>query len=220
MSALYAFIVCLFVFLLIVDIFAVMFRLTGMTIEKSRFQVISLLTSTGFTTKESELITQHPIRRKLASSFMVISYISTLTFISLLVNMLTHSKVDFKNIITILVAVLIIVFVFKSSVIDFIESIVEYIVKKNKFWKEFNSKYLNFLTKHRGYGICEVYLSQNSDLIGVSIKECKLTQIEIKILSIDQGDEFVSFPVPEYVFSQNDKLTVYGNINNIRERFN
>ncbi len=63
-------------------------------------------------------------------------------------------------------------------------------------------------------------MSQNSDLIGVSIKECKLTQIEIKILSIDQGDEYVSFPVPNYVFRQNDKLTVYGNINNIRKRFN
>lgn len=219
MAGIYTFIVCLFIFLLIIDIFAVMFRLTGMSIEKARFQVISLLTSTGFTTKESELITQHPTRRKLASLFMVISYISTLTFISLLVNVLTNSIINTKTMVHLVILILIIIFFLKSSLLDVIENIIEYIVKKTKLWNIFNAKYINFITKHKGYGICEVYISQNSDLIGVSIKECKLTKIEIKILSIDQGDEFISFPIPDYQFKGNDKLTVYGNIQNIRKRF-
>ena len=47
------FILFLMIFLIIVDFFAILFRLTGVPIEKARFQVTSLLTGTGFTPKES-----------------------------------------------------------------------------------------------------------------------------------------------------------------------
>ena len=71
------FILFLMIFLIIVDFFAILFRLTGVPIEKARFQVTSLLTGTGFTTKESEIIVQHPTRRKLAIWLMGFSYAST-----------------------------------------------------------------------------------------------------------------------------------------------
>ena len=49
---------------LLVEILAIVFRITGLDSQKARFQVISILTHTGFTTRESELIAQHPLRRK------------------------------------------------------------------------------------------------------------------------------------------------------------
>jgi hypothetical protein len=52
--------------------FVILFRQTGLKGEVSRFQVISMMTGTGFTTGESELILGHPIRRKLAA--FLISY--------------------------------------------------------------------------------------------------------------------------------------------------
>ena len=70
------------IFLIVVNICSILLRLTGMPIKKARFQVVSLLTSTGFTTRESEMIVQHPVRRKIASWLMVVSYVSTATFIS------------------------------------------------------------------------------------------------------------------------------------------
>ncbi|MPM43777.1 hypothetical protein SDC9_90454 [bioreactor metagenome] len=107
-------IICLIIFLIIIDIFAVLFRLTGLSREKARFQVISLLTSTGYTTRESELITQHPIRRKLASALMVVSYVSTLTFISFLVNMLSNSLINIKSLSAIILFVICAVFFLKA----------------------------------------------------------------------------------------------------------
>ena len=41
-----------------------MFRLTGMSEDKARFQVISLLTNSGFTTSESELILKSKKKKK------------------------------------------------------------------------------------------------------------------------------------------------------------
>jgi hypothetical protein len=69
----------------------VLFKLTGLSEEKARFQVISLLTGSGFTTKEAELITQHPSRRKLAQILMVIGYVGFLTVLSFFVNIIEKS---------------------------------------------------------------------------------------------------------------------------------
>jgi len=213
------FIICLVIFLVVIDIFAILFRLTGMTIEKARFQVISLLTGTGYTTKESELIAQHPTRRKLASALMVTSYVSTLTFISFLVNMLSKSLINAKSILAITIFIVCAIMFFKSSLLEKIEDIIEHIVENSLLWKKINSRYLNFITKHKGYSICEVYLSENSDIIGVSIEESKLSFIEIKVLNIDQGHELINFPKPDYIFRANDKLTVYGNTHSIKHKF-
>ena len=45
------------VYLFVIEAFSVAFKLTGMATKKIRFQVASLFTSSGFTTSESELIT-------------------------------------------------------------------------------------------------------------------------------------------------------------------
>ncbi|MGL5329917.1 MAG: TrkA C-terminal domain-containing protein [Peptostreptococcaceae bacterium] len=219
MISIATFIICLIIFIIIIDIFAVLFRLTGMPIDKARFQVISLLTSTGYTTKESELIAQHPTRRKLASALMITSYVSTLTFISFLVRILSNSLLNIKSIAMLLVFITLATMFLKSPMLDFVENIIEHIIENSSLWKKINTRYLNFITKHKGYSICEVYLSENHELIGVSIKESKLTDIEIKVLSVDQGHDFINFPYPEYVFEENDKLTVYGNTHNIKMKF-
>ncbi|MGL4912164.1 MAG: cation:proton antiporter regulatory subunit, partial [Romboutsia sp.] len=108
---------------------------------------------------------------------------------------------------------------FKSPILETFEDIIEHLVEKSWLWKKSNPKYLNFITKHKGYSICEVYLSEDSDLIGKSIVESKLSSIEIKVLSIDQGHELINFPTPKYVFQEHDKLMVYGNTKNIRHTF-
>jgi Trk-type K+ transport system membrane component len=54
------FLLSIVIFLIVVEVITVLFKLTGLSEEKARFQVISLLTGSGFTTKEAELITQHP----------------------------------------------------------------------------------------------------------------------------------------------------------------
>ena len=44
------------VYMILVEIFTIMFMMTGLSHTRSVFQVISLLTSSGFTTAESEVI--------------------------------------------------------------------------------------------------------------------------------------------------------------------
>lgn len=56
----------------IVRIAGVAMRLTGLPENIARFQCLSALTGTGFTTHESEMIVNYPIRRRILVALMVI----------------------------------------------------------------------------------------------------------------------------------------------------
>ena len=76
------------VYLFLIKIFTVLFRITGLTNEKAKFQAISLLTSCGFTTSESEIIANDKARRKIAVVAMIIGYAFSVIIVSLVLNLL------------------------------------------------------------------------------------------------------------------------------------
>lgn len=219
MNIIITFFVFLFIFLGIIELFSVLMVLTGMENSKAKFQVVSLLTSTGYTTKESEMIVQHPIRRKIATWIMIFGYVSSVTFVSFLVNILMQKSI--VSITTVFITILIIIIVIKfRKLIDLMESKIEDVIRKNDAWIKFN-KYTNqLICRRKGYGIMEIYLPEDSFLVGETILSANLSKLEIQILNIDKGDKFINFPNIEYKFEHKDKLTVYGNIKNIQKLFN
>lgn len=72
----------------IVEFFTMLLRITGLTQEKARFQVISLLTNSGYSTQESELIVKVLPRRRIARSVMLFGYVFSITIVSVFVNAL------------------------------------------------------------------------------------------------------------------------------------
>lgn len=85
------------IYIFIIEIFTVLFRLTGLTEDVARFQVISLLTACGFTTSKSEVITITKRRRRLASIAILFGYIFSLIIVSVVVNVflsMTASEVN------------------------------------------------------------------------------------------------------------------------------
>ena len=88
---LFSFIILLY--WVITELFTFFFRLTGLPAEKARFQVISLLTGTGFTTRESEIILSSRIRRRLARVTMLFGYVFNVTIVSAFINVFLSMKV-------------------------------------------------------------------------------------------------------------------------------
>ena len=75
------------IYLVMIEIFSVLFRISGLTKEKSVFQTISLLTTAGFTTSESEVIVTNKMRRRIAIAAMVTGNIFSVVIVSLLINL-------------------------------------------------------------------------------------------------------------------------------------
>jgi hypothetical protein len=57
---------------IVVRIASTIMRLTGLPDNVARFQCLSALTGTGFTTRESELIVNYPIRRRVLMTLMIL----------------------------------------------------------------------------------------------------------------------------------------------------
>ena len=85
-TSLILFVLVFMIYIMLSDIITIFFRLTGLTEEKARFQVISLLTNSGFTTKESEAVVSSKVRRKLARATMMFGYAFNVTIVSVMVN--------------------------------------------------------------------------------------------------------------------------------------
>ena len=77
----------------ITELFTIFFRFTGLPEEKARFQVISLLTGCGFTTRESEMILSNRRRRRLARITMLFGYVFNITIVSAFINVFLSLKV-------------------------------------------------------------------------------------------------------------------------------
>ena len=82
------------IYWVIIELFTFFFHLTGLTTDRARFQVISLLTGTGFTTRESELVLSSRRRRRLARVTMLFGYVFNITIVSAFINVFLSMKLS------------------------------------------------------------------------------------------------------------------------------
>ena len=80
------------IYWIITELFTMIFRFTGLPDEKARFQVISLLTGCGFTTRESEMMITSRARRRLARITMLFGYVFNITIVSAFINVFLSLK--------------------------------------------------------------------------------------------------------------------------------
>ena len=84
--------IVIFVSFVVVRIGAIAFELTGLEWSLAKFQSLSCFTGTGFTTKEAELITGNPQRRKIASVLMVLGNAGLVILIASFVSSLVPGR--------------------------------------------------------------------------------------------------------------------------------
>ena len=72
----------LIVSLTVVRIGGTALRLTGMSLDSARFQSISALTGTGFTTQEAETAMHHPLRRRVLIALMFTGHLGVVSLAS------------------------------------------------------------------------------------------------------------------------------------------
>ena len=160
------FLALLAILFFIIEIVTVIFKITGLNEKKARYQVISIITHTGFTTRESELVTQHPLRRKIASYLMILSYVAQVTLISILFRLLQPgSGAGFDLVIIFIVLIVTIIFFTRNKyVISKLDNLLEkYILRQMKV----NRKYRTIdevLKLNEDFAVSEIILEEKSPL--------------------------------------------------------
>lgn len=213
------------VYIVISDIITIFFRLTGMTEEKARFQVISLLTNSGFTTRESEAVVSNKIRRRLARATMLFGYAFTVTIVSTTVNFfMTLSKGELEALfiwIPILLAVLAAFHLLRRSV---------YLKTKFDGWIEGIGNRIMFgpdsnpIVLLEDYGdmvVAHIFLHQVPGILQeVPLKESEImSKYNIMVMMVKKQNGEAAQATADTVLKPNDIIMVLGRRKDIREVF-
>lgn len=225
MGSIILFIVFIIIFTIIIEVFTVLFRLTGLTHEKAKTQVISLLTNSGFTTSESEVILNSKKRRKLAQLTMMFGYSFTVIIVSVVVNIFfTLNRTEMKSVFSVVVVILptlAILFMFmrlktiRSGFDHFIEKIGNNIM----FGKKSNPVVL--IDVYNDMAMAEIFL----EFIPPFLKETRMEDsrlkedYDIQILLLKRSGEVGIMVAGGTVLCSGDIIVVFGNYKNIRTVF-
>ena len=76
----------------VVRVAAVALRQTGLEEATAKFQALSAVSGTGFTTSESETIVNYPVRRRIVTLLMVIGNLGLVTVFATLVVSFVHTE--------------------------------------------------------------------------------------------------------------------------------
>ncbi len=203
---------------IIIEILSLVLKITGLNVQKARFQVISMITHTGFTTRESELITQHPGRRRIASVLMIFSYIAQATLISLLFNIITQDSRQLLYIGLLMLALIVFIIVITRN--KFISSKFDRIVEKfisNRIMKNSEKRSVDEVLKvSPGYGVYEIIIDGENKLCNTTLSKAKLNDMFIHVLKVDRGSNTVDFPSADFTIKLGDILIVYGKLESIK----
>lgn len=221
---LFSFIILLY--WVITELFTFFFRLTGLPAEKARFQVISLLTGTGFTTRESEMILSSRRRRRLARVTMLFGYVFNITIVSAFINVFISMKVVqvgpelFGFLIPLGTVALIFVFMRVPKVHARFENLLRRVADRVFDRKEtFNAVMLidNIGTE----SIVQVTIRYiPEEYRGLSLADTKLrAETGILVMLVERRGGKPAPAGAETVFEPGDKLTVFGDYKTICKAF-
>ena len=221
---LFSFIILLY--WVIAELFTFFFRLTGLPAEKARFQVISLLTGTGFTTRESEIVLSSRQRRRLARVTMLFGYVFNLTIVSAFINVFLSMKVIqageqvFSFLIPLGTAALIFVFMRVPKIHAWGDNLLRRLADRIFNRKEtFNAVML--IDNISSESIAQVTLRHiPEEYRGVSLAETRLrAETGILVMLVERGGGKPVAAQADTVFEEGDKLTVFGDYQTICKAF-
>ncbi|MED5372588.1 MAG: TrkA C-terminal domain-containing protein [Myxococcota bacterium] len=219
MGSVVALIVMCFIAYVIVLAGGTAYELTGLDRETAHFQALSAFTGTGFTTRESERVLRHPLRRQITTILIVFGYAGTATVVATLVRSVDVDSFGqtVLNLAVLAVVTLAIFFLIRRGVLRFLDQPVRRWVARR-----FPSNPLphdDLLTIAPGYGVSKVAVNERSRLAGKTLRESGLRDRQLTVLSVEGRDGVNPVPHPDMEFKWGDKLIVYGELRRVEEIF-
>ncbi|MCK2020209.1 hypothetical protein [Peribacillus frigoritolerans] len=205
------------IIVLVIEISVTLMKLTGLKGTVARFQVISMLTGTGFTTDESKSIIDHPVRRKISMFLILFGAFSLAVIISSISTLLTDDLrlMELSIIIGILLVLTILVKVpilnnrlsnkMKSEMYNHYE-LWEHPIEEVLFIEDEDV-------------VMEIDIYEDSEFIDVKAFDVISHGADINILFIESGEVKIRKELYEYKIKLGDNLFLYGNKKEIEETF-
>jgi amino acid transporter len=194
---------------------------TGMERSRARFQAMSALTGTGFTTREAENIVGHPRRRLIVGWMMFLGSVGIILFLLILLVIIVVGIKPAKPtsavtlVLSALPAVALMVLYWIGVLDKLATSIVNWLKRTAYFKPELSNTEIIY---HAGeYSLARLTIGKAAPEVGCKISDTSLAKSNIKVLAIERGDKVFFYPEAKEVVQAGDHLIYYGRTEEINK---
>lgn len=207
------------------ELFTILFRFTGLPEEKARFQVMSLLTGCGFTTRESEIIISSRGRRRLARVTMLFGYVFNITIVTAFINIFLSLKVTqvehvFQGI---FLPMAVVVLVFTALRMPGVRAWLDNFLARlaGKVLRQGQENAVLLIDYIGQDSIAQVMVRHVPEYLqDVTLAESGLRAKEnLLVMLVERGGKKPAPPTAVTIFRDGDKLTVFGDYRTICRAF-
>jgi len=184
---------------------------TGMSRQYARFQARSAFTGVGFTTSEAERVVNHPVRRRIILTLMLVGNAGIATLVATLLLGFSQSNAgEAASRGFVLAAGLAVIWLLASSGwVD--RKLRRILVRVFGGWGDLQLRdYAGLLKVGADYDIGELHVRERDWIAGRSLAETGLRDEGVIVLGIDHHGEYLGTPDGEAVVRPGDTLVVYG----------
>ncbi len=195
----------------IVRVAAFALELTGVPWEQAKFQALSAFSNSGFTTREAEQIVQHPLRRRIAATLIVLGnagIVTTMgTFAASLVNQETTDSLINAGVVVLAAGFLLALMRWKAF------------TNRTRGWvqgwltRRFDiqpPRADELLRLNEGYHLTRIVIGEKSPVTGKELRQLDLKSWMVQILAIERNNDFKPIPRGTDRLLPEDAIIVYG----------
>lgn len=210
-------IVALILGLLITRIATAILVATGMSFQYAKFQARSAFTGVGFTTSEAEEVVNHPVRRRVVMTLMLLGNLGIAT---LVVTLLGAFQVDrgADALYRVGVILLGVVLVWRLAASRRVESWIQKVMGRVLGGESLKLRdYAGLLQVSGDYDIGELCVRDGDWLCGKPLSRTRLSEEGVIVLGVERGPNYEGTPRGEFVIEPDDILVVYGRSEVLRD---
>lgn len=196
---------------------AVMLELTGMSRDSARFQSRAAYCGVGYSSRESEGIMEHPVRRRIISTLMLMGNAGTATVVATLVLSFRGVEHWVGKLVILIVGLSAIYLISNSRWVD--EQLRRFVQwALTKYTSLDLNDYTALLHLAKGYSILEVEVQQGDWLSGNDLKTLALPKEGVLVLGVRRrSGDYVGAPTATTKVEAGDSLTLYGKLDRLEE---
>lgn len=220
MVAVVTLVVIAMVSLLAVRTGATALMMTGLSWDAASFQSYSAFFGVGFTTREAEMVVNHPIRRRIIRDLILVGNIGvTSAAATLVATMIQNSKglQPVYTVIGLLVGVGLLIYLTRVS---WVQRIIDYFIQRTLKQAGLVRilDYELLLRIQHGYVVSEIDIIATSPIVNQSLRQSRPWDHGVVILAVKtDGRPSVGIPNADTVIKAGDVITVYGEEHNIHK---
>jgi len=228
------FIIAIVASFIIVRIGAIAFQLTGLEWSLAKFQALSCFTSTGFTTKEAELITGNPQRRRIASILIILGHAGLVTLIATFANSLRPNisipkiTIPFVHLVVpsgilpwvnLLIIIIVVYLMYTLLTHTAMAKKITEALRKRIIKKELvvPVTFEELVIASGGYGVSSIEVTEDSLLLDKTIRDVDLRSLGVNVLIIERKEEAMPNPSADTKIILGDRLVCFGKLESIKK---